>query len=52
MVLKDISTEYENSFEKISYEEEGFSITNLDLLKQTLQIIITSGLTKDDAESN
>lgn len=50
MVLKDISTEYENSFEKISYEEEGFSITNLDLAKQTLQIIITSGLTKDDAE--
>lgn len=50
MVLKDISAEYENSFEKVSYEEEGFSITNLDLAKQTLQIMVAGGLTKEEAE--
>lgn len=33
MQIKDLAPEYENLVEKVSYEEDGFKVTNLDLAK-------------------
>lgn len=49
--IKDIAPEYEALVEKQLYEEEGFSITNLDLALQTIsELLQQKADTKEKAE--
>ena len=50
MVIKELAPEYENLMEKEAYQEEGFSITNLDLAKATAQVMLSKKTTKEEAE--
>ena len=50
MQIKDLAPEYENLLEKTAYEEEGFSITNLDLARATANVMLGQKISKEDAE--
>ena len=50
MQIKDLAPEYENLVEKTAYEEEGFTITNLDLARATANIMLGQKISKEDAE--
>ena len=50
MTIKELAPEYEALVEKTSYEEEGFAITNLDLAKATIQVMLSKKTTKEEAE--
>ena len=50
MQIKDLAPEYENLVEKTAYEEEGFTITNLDLARSTANIMLGQKISKEDAE--
>ena len=51
MQIKDLAPEYENLIEKIAYEEEGFTITNLDLAKATANVMLGQKISKEEAEN-
>lgn len=48
--IKDLAPEYENLIEKTAYEEEGFTITNLDLARATANVMLGQKISKEDAE--
>ena len=50
MQIKDLAPEYENLVEKVSYEEDGFKVTNLDLAKIMATFMINQKATKEQAE--
>lgn len=50
MQIKDLAPEYENLVEKVSYEEDGFKVTNLDLAKIIATFMINQKATKEQAE--
>ena len=50
MQIKDLAPEYENLLEKTAYEEEGFTITNLDLAKTIANIMLGQKISREDAE--
>ena len=50
MQIKDLAPEYENLLEKTAYEEEGFTITNLDLARATANVMLGQKISKEDAE--
>ena len=50
MQIKELAPEYENLLEKTSYEEEGFTITNLDLAKTIANIMLGQKISKEEAE--
>ena len=50
MLIKDLAPEYENLVEKVSYEEDGFKVTNLDLAKIMATFMINQKATKEQAE--
>ena len=50
MQIKDLAPEYENLLEKTAYEEEGFTITNLDLAKTIANIMLGQKISKEEAE--
>ena len=50
MQIKDLAPEYENLVEKVSYEEDGFKVTNLDLAKIMATFMINQKVTKEQAE--
>ena len=49
MQIKDLAPEYENLVEKVSYEEDGFKVTNLDLAKIMATFMINQKATKEQA---
>lgn len=51
MQIKDLAPEYENLIEKTAYEEEGFTITNLDLAKATANVMLGQKISKEEAEN-
>ena len=50
MQIKDLAPEYENLVEKVSYEEDGFKVTNLDLAKIMATFMVNQKATKEQAE--
>ena len=50
MQIKDLAPEYENLVEKVSYEEDGFKVTNLDLAKIMATFMVNQKVTKEQAE--
>jgi len=50
MQIKDLAPEYENLLEKTAYEEEGFTITNLDLARSIANVMLGQKISKEDAE--
>ncbi|MDC7955363.1 SurA N-terminal domain-containing protein [Fusobacterium simiae] len=50
MQIKDLAPEYENLVEKTAYEEDGFTITNLDLARATANVMLGQKISKEDAE--
>ena len=50
MQIKDLAPEYENLLEKTAYEEEGFTITNLDLARSMANVMLGQKISKEDAE--
>ncbi|VTX93266.1 peptidylprolyl isomerase [Fusobacterium periodonticum] len=50
MQIKDLAPEYENLVEKVSYKEDGFKVTNLDLAKIMATFMINQKATKEQAE--
>jgi len=50
MQIKDLAPEYENLVEKTAYEEEGFTITNLDLARSIANVMLGQKISKEDAE--
>ena len=50
MQIKELAPEYENLIEKTAYEEEGFTITNLDLAKTIANIMLGQKISKEEAE--
>ena len=51
MQIKELAPEYENLIEKTAYEEERFTITNLDLAKTMANIMLGQKVSKEEAES-
>ena len=51
MQIKDLAPEYENLIEKTAYEEEGFTITNLDLAKAIANVMLGQKISKEEAEN-
>jgi len=50
MQIKDLAPEYENLLEKTAYEEEGFTITNLDLARSVANVMLGQKISREDAE--